>query len=224
MGSSSVVLTDAHSGMGGRSTVETAERADTGVKAIGSDQVTGTEGTVGGLDGKKRGAGNGVKNFGAVNRPHGGLPEEADAESEGAIDEELVEQSSTSTDSGSFVEEAMSGGGRVRGFEEADSAKRGVWNRGGVNAEAGKSVDRGGHEAFAAGLVDGGPVRVDDEDTKSAAGRGDCGDQAGRAPAGDEQVEGDRGLKSMASCHELATPLDSIQIDVARCRKNVSQD
>jgi hypothetical protein len=104
-----------------------------------------------------------------------------DAECDGAIEEKLVKDGSTHATAGAYGEDGF---GCVGAAEEANAAK-GVAGglqevlRGGmveVDAELGQSGEGVGHEAFAAGFVDGGLPAVCYFDMEALPG---CGDGTG---------------------------------------------
>jgi hypothetical protein len=57
-----------------------------------------------------------------------------------------------------------------------------------IEAEGGEGFESVGHEAFAAGLVDGRAHGVNDFDVEAFACRGDSGSEAGGACANDEDI------------------------------------
>jgi hypothetical protein len=101
---------------------------------------------------------------------------EADAETGGAVEEDLVEDGAADASSGSLGEHGLGGDGIGRFLiaEETDAAQ---WMVFGFaedlieigDADGGEGFQRVGHEAFAAGFVDGGLHGVDDFDVKTLA-------------------------------------------------------
>ncbi len=158
--------------------VEVGPCADAGGLAVGSDQPAVVDRLVG--------EGGGLVWF----EDDRGVPGEAHAEFGGAVEEQAVQAGAAEAyscccfsgigcevggDAGLTCGEGYAGeGGAVVGFEG--------------DAELGEGVTRVGHDAFAAGLVDGGPLGVGDEYVRAAKAKADGGGETGGAGSGNEYV------------------------------------
>ena len=151
--------------------------------AVGSYEVAGVEGLAVGVN---------ESSFGLLGDALDGVfPVKADAEVCGAIEQELVEDGATDAAAGISRE-----GGFSCGFfgEEADSVK-GVGLEAAeifieIDADGGEGLEGVGHEAFAAGFVDGRAYGLDDIDLEAEAGGGDGSGEAGGACSYDGDVRG----------------------------------
>ncbi len=146
-GGDGVVLTQADAARVGRRCGEAGPGSDAGVVAVGTDEVAGAEGLAVGADEVAGGGG-----FDALN---GVLPVEADAEAEGAIEKELMEDGAANASAESCGKAGFGGGLLV---EEADATEGVGFDTAKIvieiEAEVGERAEGVGKEAFAAGLVD----------------------------------------------------------------------
>jgi hypothetical protein len=113
---------------------------------------------------------------------------EADAEAGGAVEEDLVEDSAADASSGTLGERGLGGDGRFLIADETDAAQEMVFVCAEDLIEIGEAdgcegFERVGHEAFAAGFIDGGLHGVDDFDVKALTRSGDGSGESGRATA-----------------------------------------
>src|SRR5882757_8215954 len=120
---------------------------------------------------------------------------EANAEAGGAVEENLMEDGTTDAASGRLGEGGFGGEGVTgrRVAEETDSAQEMgfIFAEGLIEigeTDSGKSFERVGHEAFAAGFIDGGFHGVDDFNVKTLACGGDGTSESGWACADYEDV------------------------------------
>jgi hypothetical protein len=119
-----------------------------------------------------------------------GLPTEADAEGGGAIEQELMELDAAHASTCGRGEGCLSAdwGAGVIGAEETDSAEGSAFCCGQVDSESGEGGYGVGHEAFAAGFVDGRRHAIGDFYGETLLGGGDGTGQAGGTSSGDEDV------------------------------------
>jgi hypothetical protein len=146
--------------------------ADTGGGSVGADEPAGAE-----LLTVKGGRLAGSEDDG---RPEG----EADAESGGAFAKELVKGGASDSDAGEGGEIGADAG---VGVGEGDAGE-GQTVRFVGDAEGGEGAARGGHEALAAGLVDGRLAGIGEQDVGAAQAKGNGGSEAGGPCTGDEHV------------------------------------
>jgi hypothetical protein len=116
----------------------------------------------------------------------GVFPMEADAEADGAVEEDLVKDGAADAAAGRLGEGGLDGEGIGKRViaDEADAAQEMIFGFTQDLLEIGeadgcKGFERVGHEAFAAGFIDGGLHGVDDLDVKALAGCGDGRGQSG---------------------------------------------
>ena len=114
-----------------------------------------------------------------------GVPGEADTEFGGALEEEAVESGAADSDARSSRE--VCGDGCLAGGEGDAGEFCSVMGLE-LDAEVGEGSADLGHEAFAAGFVDGRAEGVDEEDVGSALAEGYSGGEACGAGSGDEYV------------------------------------
>jgi hypothetical protein len=176
-----VVLADADARATGGFAVKAGEGSYAGVQPVGSDEIARLEeACCGGDFGQIRASG--------LNRLYRGLPLEPDSETDGAVEHELVQACSANAYARRGAKETLGGCRRVGRIEETDSTKRGVFCCEGVNAETTERFDGRRHQAFAACFVDGGAMRVRNDDGETAARRCNGCRETGRAGTGDEQI------------------------------------
>jgi hypothetical protein len=141
---------------------------------------------------------------------------EADAETGGAVEEDLMEDGAADAASGSLREGGLRGDGVTgrRVAEEADAAQDMVFGlaQGSIEvgeADGGEGLERVGHEAFAAGFIDGGLHGVDDFDVKTLTRGGDGTGESGWASADYQDIRSGPGNilcngRSNVPCNVLA--------------------
>jgi hypothetical protein len=172
-GSDAVVGAEAEAAAAEVGGVEAGPGADAGGGSIGSDEPAvgnGFAGEGGGL---------------VLPENDWGVPGEADAQFFGAVEEEAVESGAANTDAPAGWE--FSGDGRLARGEE-DAGEFGTVVGLEMDTELSEGLAGVGHEAFAAGFVDGRAAGVSKKDVGSALAQGDGGGEACGSCSGDAYV------------------------------------
>ena len=112
-------------------------------------------------------------------------PGQPDAGVDGLIHHQLVQRGAAQTESMSVREGGLDGGIAIA---EANSAKRVALRGAQIETERTRGGQAIGHDAFAAGLIDGRHGTIGERDIQAAAARGESGSQAGGAAANDEEI------------------------------------
>ncbi len=152
---------------------EPGPRANAGGGSVGSDEPT----VVDGLSADGGGL--------IVAEDDRGVPGEADAEFCGSVEEETMENRTADSDARSRRE--VCGDARLVG-SKGDAGEFDAVLGLEVDAQGDEASACFGHEAFAAGLVDGRAESIGEEDVGAALADGDGGGEPGGACSGDEYV------------------------------------